>query len=585
MGLWNEKRSETHTSLPVRKGVIEDIKDPSGNNRVKVRISGIHTPDKRALPTEKLPWVNVKPAIGAGGGKGQTANLQIGQVVDCTPMNLSETVFEVTGMSNILPDLKGDDRNFGSVAKGDDRRIGKFLAPLLASGDAAKLALTVYTTAMAGLSKYISGLIDDGSGGLVPPPVNPPKPPGDGFEEQMKLKCSDIDWTNDPNYNFDPTVEHYVDVQEILDYVPPGSPAGTLPAATAEGYVNGEYEGPDGISIDNYDLNIYSNDEYLIVKQYVPGHEGDPSYVIGREKAQIINNQLFIPKDTPEGIWSFDMTLRRKRPNNQKLSFILTFKVGADTTVHPNNEPKPDYTEWPPNESDDRLSIPIPDTENNPNSLGAAAGSTATPQSVNDKVAEINITEPKLTNDKAEPWYCEVKDNGRISIVSDATKGNEMFGIYHSPIPHGGEDKDGTAVNSSQSSDMGNDPKVCRFEMNPQGEVIQKSVNNMYLISPENLKILVENTVQQKVAELWTLHCPLVQIKGDVRIEGKLLVTDDATFKDNVKMERNLEVEQKVHVKGSTDVDGEVTAKASGAGVTLSGHKHPDKMKPPVPGT
>lgn len=37
-------------------GIVEDRLDPSGENRLRVRCFGIHTPDKTLLPTEDLPW-------------------------------------------------------------------------------------------------------------------------------------------------------------------------------------------------------------------------------------------------------------------------------------------------------------------------------------------------------------------------------------------------------------------------------------------------------------------------------------------------------------------------------------------------
>ena len=37
-------------------GVVEDNKDPSKLNRVRVRIFGKHTEDITLLPTAELPW-------------------------------------------------------------------------------------------------------------------------------------------------------------------------------------------------------------------------------------------------------------------------------------------------------------------------------------------------------------------------------------------------------------------------------------------------------------------------------------------------------------------------------------------------
>ena len=586
-----EKSSPSYAAFNAqkRKGVVEDIKDPTGNNRVKVRVTGVHTSDKRALSTDKLIWMDVKPAIGNGGGKGQTSNLQIGQIVDVEPTNVSETVFEVVGMSNILSDLSGTDRNYGSTAEGDDKRIGKFLAPLLASGDAAKLAMTVYATAMAGITKYISAFVDDGQGGYELPPEQPPRSQGDGFDEQMTVKCRDVDWANDPAYYFDPTLEHNVDIQEILDYITPGSPPGTLTSATAEGLPDpydplalvppGQtIKGPEPISKDDYDLDIFANTKYLTVLIY-SGLPHIPANIIGKERAKIENGELFIPKNAAPGIYNFDMILKRKRSNNQKLSFIFSIRVDTSGNVHTNNERKPDYNEWPPNQSAERLSIPIPYDQISRQAVSTSGGGGGAPQpraSADDSIREVNIVEPALTNDQAKAWYCDVKDNGRVSVISDATKGNETYAVYHSTKPSGGEGKDSSAIETdpSQGAPTPADPNakkekpdVSRFEFNPKGELIQKSTGDMFLVSSESLNILVDNAVQQKVKEMWTLHCPVVQIKGDVRIEGKLLVTEKAEFKNDVR------------------ADGEVVANASAAESTLSQHVHPSDNTPPTPGS
>lgn len=49
-------------NLPIWFGVVEDNGDPLGLGRVRVRIHGIHTPDKNELPTEGLPWAVVTGA-------------------------------------------------------------------------------------------------------------------------------------------------------------------------------------------------------------------------------------------------------------------------------------------------------------------------------------------------------------------------------------------------------------------------------------------------------------------------------------------------------------------------------------------
>lgn len=41
------------------QGVVEDRKDPKKLGRVRVRVFGLHTDDKRLIPTEELPWASV----------------------------------------------------------------------------------------------------------------------------------------------------------------------------------------------------------------------------------------------------------------------------------------------------------------------------------------------------------------------------------------------------------------------------------------------------------------------------------------------------------------------------------------------
>ena len=64
-------------------GVVEDNKDPSQLNRVRVRIFGKHTEDLTLLPTESLPWYNVvMPVTSAStSGVGQTIGLVQGSWV------------------------------------------------------------------------------------------------------------------------------------------------------------------------------------------------------------------------------------------------------------------------------------------------------------------------------------------------------------------------------------------------------------------------------------------------------------------------------------------------------------------------
>lgn len=65
------------------EGVVEDIDDPVGLNRVRVRFLYIHTSDKSQIPTEDLPWAQVMHPItsAAMNGIGQTPGLLPGSHV------------------------------------------------------------------------------------------------------------------------------------------------------------------------------------------------------------------------------------------------------------------------------------------------------------------------------------------------------------------------------------------------------------------------------------------------------------------------------------------------------------------------
>ena len=64
-------------------GIVEDNKDPRELGRVRVRVFGIHTYDKVAIPTETLPWATVmQPTTSAANsGVGHTPRLLNGSMV------------------------------------------------------------------------------------------------------------------------------------------------------------------------------------------------------------------------------------------------------------------------------------------------------------------------------------------------------------------------------------------------------------------------------------------------------------------------------------------------------------------------
>ena len=67
-------------------GIVEDINDPNMLGRVRVRVFGIHTHDKIAIPTSTLPWASVvQPTTSAANsGVGHTPRLLNGSLVMIT---------------------------------------------------------------------------------------------------------------------------------------------------------------------------------------------------------------------------------------------------------------------------------------------------------------------------------------------------------------------------------------------------------------------------------------------------------------------------------------------------------------------
>ena len=61
---------EAFTGLRHFVGVVENRADPKKLGRVQVRIYGVHTEDKTAIPTEDLPWAMVVNPITSGSMSG-----------------------------------------------------------------------------------------------------------------------------------------------------------------------------------------------------------------------------------------------------------------------------------------------------------------------------------------------------------------------------------------------------------------------------------------------------------------------------------------------------------------------------------
>lgn len=71
---------ETLPNMKMGVGVVEDIKDPTGNHRMKVRVFQIH-PTPAKLPTEKLPWASVTVPVNSSQSFGMP---YVGDWVLCT---------------------------------------------------------------------------------------------------------------------------------------------------------------------------------------------------------------------------------------------------------------------------------------------------------------------------------------------------------------------------------------------------------------------------------------------------------------------------------------------------------------------
>lgn len=70
MATFNNKDGFKSTDFNWFTGVVEDRHDPLLLNRVKVRCFGWHTENKRALPTEELPWASVLMPTTSSGTSG-----------------------------------------------------------------------------------------------------------------------------------------------------------------------------------------------------------------------------------------------------------------------------------------------------------------------------------------------------------------------------------------------------------------------------------------------------------------------------------------------------------------------------------
>ena len=140
-------------------GVVEDNKDPKGEGRVKVRIANVHTTDKLVYPTEELVWIKTRPQAGTSGGKGQSINWLIDQVVELEPTDETQSVWLITGGSNVkLENLGSGNDKLGGNAKDDDKRTSSEAgSPLLSTGIAGDIAKTAMAALNSGLLTAFTG--------------------------------------------------------------------------------------------------------------------------------------------------------------------------------------------------------------------------------------------------------------------------------------------------------------------------------------------------------------------------------------------------------------------------------------------
>ena len=81
-------------------GVVEDIRDPEQAGRVRVRVYGIHTPDKALIPTEALPWSQVVMPVNSASQSGvgtSPVGIQVGSLVYGNFLDSSYQQFLVLG--------------------------------------------------------------------------------------------------------------------------------------------------------------------------------------------------------------------------------------------------------------------------------------------------------------------------------------------------------------------------------------------------------------------------------------------------------------------------------------------------------
>lgn len=110
-------------------GIVEDIDDPKMLGRARVRVVGVHNPDKVELPTEYLPWAMVCQPVFSAGKDGVGLN-HVGFVIGTTVLIMfkdSQTLQEPIILGTIQGQSAETETDLGYLATNThtDRTIVK----------------------------------------------------------------------------------------------------------------------------------------------------------------------------------------------------------------------------------------------------------------------------------------------------------------------------------------------------------------------------------------------------------------------------------------------------------------------------
>lgn len=100
-------------------GFVESIKDPKDLNRVQVRIIGVHTNDKKVLPTENLPWCQVLLPVTSN--ESSSHGIRVGHCVKCSFLDSVE--LQIPIVEGILPGIVAEGQNFLGLT---DKSLSKY---------------------------------------------------------------------------------------------------------------------------------------------------------------------------------------------------------------------------------------------------------------------------------------------------------------------------------------------------------------------------------------------------------------------------------------------------------------------------